>query len=63
MVTARTIDPNRMSRAGECRLHAVRSFSLQGGNHVAVRIHREADLAVTQGFHNQARMHSLDQQQ
>jgi hypothetical protein len=63
MLTARTIDPNRMSRAGEGRLHTVRSVSLQGGNHVAVRVHRQADLAVTQGFHNHARMNSLDQQQ
>jgi hypothetical protein len=39
----------------------VSSFTLKSRQDVAVRVHRQAHLAVAERFHNHARMHALDE--
>src|SRR5207245_1839124 len=52
-----------LAKRGEGSFHAVGGFALQSWQDVAVGVHRQADLAVAERFHHDARMYVLHEQQ
>jgi hypothetical protein len=45
----------------EDRFHPVGGFVLKSWEHVAVRVHRQADLTMAERLHDHARMDALDE--
>jgi hypothetical protein len=56
-----TVAPNQL--AAHKRVHLFRGVRTERGHHMRIRIHRDADLAVTQRLHHHSWMHTLFEQE